>query len=577
MKKVFKQVVSLTLAFVLMVSGITYTKSVEAATDMNDWAANAITMPAEGKLVGAGYIDVEFDNSMEGYTYTVYLDGKPMYWIGDDIVKTEIGEEITSEAAVKSFTSEDEGKTEVYTTTVSKHELVVKASDGTNEYVSETRTFYVSKKGMALGGDMSDKVSLSKLNCSWYYNWASEAFNNSIDEGVAHVPMMWGGAEDSVEGILNMTSTSNYILGFNEPDIKSQANMFFFEGIDTWKEYISPLNKRKVSPAPAAPGGDSGWLKLFMNGGYKCKSPWDGTWSLYSDYEGDETAEATKTWVEGMGDDVDAVVLHYYRNQINLEGLLNAVETLWETYHKPIWITELSIFGVKGTYTDHSYELPEKRAAMAEFVQGIIENLDAIPYVERYCWFSYDIDSTNEIDGYNGSGATAMFEYASGAYTELGRLYSSIGNPEGYDAETITDDEMFVYVPEETTTVEPTTKEPVTEVPTTAKVEATTTTVPVTTAKKVEKPAKVKLSKANNVKKKSVKLTWKKISGATKYQIQYALNKKFTKSVKSKTTTKITIKIAKLKKKKKYYFRVRAINSAGNGKWSNVKSVKIKK
>lgn len=573
MKKVFKQVVSLTLAFVLMVSGITYTKSVEAATDMNDWAANAITMPAEGKLVGAGYIDVEFDNSMEGYTYTVYLDGKPMYWIDDDIVKTEIGEEITSEAAVKSFTSEDEGKTEVYTTTVSKHELVVKASDGTNEYVSETRTFYVSKKGMALGGDMSDKVSLSKLNCSWYYNWASEAFNNSIDEGVAHVPMMWGGAEDSVEGILNMTSTSNYILGFNEPDIKSQANMFFFDAIDTWKEYISPLNMRKISPAPAAPGGDSKWLKQFMIGDYKCINPWDGTWGLYTDYEDD----ATKTWVEGMGDDVDAVVLHYYRNQINLQGLLDAVETLWETYHKPIWITEISIFGVKGQTSDHSYELPEKRAAMAEFVQGIVENLDAIPYVERYCWFSYDIDSTNEIDGYNGSGATAMFEYASGAYTELGKLYSSIGNPEGYDAETITEDEMFVYVPEETTTVEPTTKEPVTEVPTTAKVEATTTTVPVTTAKKVEKPAKVKLGKANNVKKKSVKLIWKKISGATKYQIQYALNKKFTKSVKSKTTTKITIKIAKLKKKKKYYFRVRAINSAGNGKWSNVKSVKIKK
>lgn len=573
MKKVFKQVVSLTLAFVLMVSGITYTKSVEAATDMNDWAANAITMPAEGKLVGAGYIDVEFDNSIEGYTYTVYLDGKPMYWIGDDIVKTEIGEEITSEATVKSFTSEDEGKTEVYTTAVSKHELIVKATDGTKEYVSETRTFYVSKKGMALGGDMSDKVSLSKLNCSWYYNWAFDAFNNSIDEGVDHVPMMWGSGEDSIEGLLNMTSTSNYILGFNEPDIKSQANMFFFDAIDTWKEYISPLNMRKVSPAPAAPGGDSRWLKQFMSGDYKCINPWDGTWGLYSDYEDD----ATKTWVGGMADDVDAVVLHCYRNQINLQDLLDAVETLWDTYHKPIWITEISIFGVKGTYTDHSYELADKRVAMAEYVQGIVENLDKIPYVERYCWFAYDIDSTNETDGYNGSGATAMFEYASGAYTELGRLYSSIGNPEGYDADTITDDEMFVYVPEETTTVEPTTKEPGTTVPATSKVEETTTTVPVTTAKKVEKPAKVKLSKANNVKKKSVKLTWKKVSGATKYQIQYALNKKFTKKVKSKFTTKITIKIAKLKTKKTYYFRVRAINTAGNGKWSNIKKVKIKK
>ena len=534
----------------------------------NDWSSTAITVPAEGELVGAGYIDVEFNNSMEGYTYTVYLDGEPMYWVGDDIVRTEIGEQITEDAVVKSFTSQDKGKTEVYTTNVSRHELVVKANNGSDEQVSETRTFYVSKKGMALGGDMSDKVSLKKLNCSWYYNWATDAFNNSIDEGVDHIPMMWGGADDNKEGMANMSSTANYILGFNEPDIGTQANMLFFNAIDTWKEYISPLNMRKVSPAPAAPGGDSRWLKQFMNGDYKCKSPWDDSWGLYSDYMDDET----KTWVDGMNDDVDAVCLHYYRSEINVEGLLAAIKTLWETYHKPIWVTELSIFGRKGTSVDFSYEIDSRRAEMAEFVRKIVENLDDIPYVERYCWFSYDIDSTNEIDAWNGSGATAMFEYASGTYTELGRLYSSIGNPEGYKAETITDDEMFVYVPEETTTA---------EVVTTEKVQETDKKVPITTVasttKKVVKPAKVKLSKIQNVKKKSVKLVWKKVSGATKYQIQYAMNKKFTKKLKRKTTKKVTLKIAKLTKNKKYYFRVRAINKIGNGKWSNIKSVKIKK
>ncbi len=566
MKKIVLIFLSIALVFsVISVNNISVSK---INAQENDWSCTAITVPAEGELVGAGYIDVEFNNSMEGYTYTVYLDGEPMYWVGDDIVRTEIGEQITEDAVVKSFTSQDKGKTEVYTTNVSRHELVVKANNGSDEQVSETRTFYVSKKGMALGGDMSDKVSLKKLNCSWYYNWATDAFNNSIDEGVDHIPMMWGGADDNKEGMANMSSTANYILGFNEPDIGTQANMLFFNAIDTWKEYISPLNMRKVSPAPAAPGGDSRWLKQFMNGDYKCKSPWDDSWGLYSDYMDDET----KTWVDGMNDDVDAVCLHYYRSEINVEGLLAAIKTLWETYHKPIWVTELSIFGRKGTSVDFSYEIDSRRAEMAEFVRKIVENLDDIPYVERYCWFSYDIDSTNEIDAWNGSGATAMFEYASGTYTELGRLYSSIGNPEGYKAETITDDEMFVYVPEETTTA---------EVVTTEKVQETDKKVPITTVasttKKVVKPAKVKLSKIQNVKKKSVKLVWKKVSGATKYQIQYAMNKKFTKKLKRKTTKKVTLKIAKLTKNKKYYFRVRAINKIGNGKWSNIKSVKIKK
>ena len=444
MQKVFKKVISLILVFGLMAGGITYTKNVEAATDVDLWKENAITVPAEGELIGAGYIDVEFDNSMEGYTYTVYLDGKPMYWIDNNIVKTDIGEEITGEAEIKTFTSEDEGKTEVYTTTVSKHEIIIKADNGTNEYVSEVRTFYVSKKGLALGGDMSDKVSLQKLNCSWYYNWATEAFNNSIDEGVDHIPMMWGGGEDNLEMMKSFSTDSNYILGFNEPDIQSQANMNFWDAIPIWKEYISPLKIRKCSPAPAAPGGDSAWLQRFMNGDYICLNNFlnDGSWGLYHDY----LDEASKTWVAGIGEEIDSVVLHYYMDRIDLNGLKNAVQKLWDTYHKPIWITETGVFGKKGTSTDYSYEIPEKRQEMAEYLTGIVEYLDKVPYVERYCWFPYNVDSKNEIDDYDGSGATAMFDYDTGAYTELGRMYCNMGNPEGYAAQTISDEEMLSLI-----------------------------------------------------------------------------------------------------------------------------------
>ncbi len=569
MQKVFKKVISLILVFGLMAGGITYTKNVEAATDVDLWKENAITVPAEGELIGAGYIDVEFDNSMEGYTYTVYLDGKPMYWIDNNIVKTDIGEEITGEAEIKTFTSEDEGKTEVYTTTVSKHEIIIKADNGTNEYVSEVRTFYVSKKGLALGGDMSDKVSLQKLNCSWYYNWATEAFNNSIDEGVDHIPMMWGGGEDNLEMMKSFSTDSNYILGFNEPDIQSQANMNFWDAIPIWKEYISPLKIRKCSPAPAAPGGDSAWLQRFMNGDYICLNNFlnDGSWGLYHDY----LDEASKTWVAGIGEEIDSVVLHYYMDRIDLNGLKNAVQKLWDTYHKPIWITETGVFGKKGTSTDYSYEIPEKRQEMAEYLTGIVEYLDKVPYVERYCWFPYNVDSKNEIDDYDGSGATAMFDYDTGAYTELGRMYCNMGNPEGYAAQTISDEEMFVYVEPETETTVPE--------GTSVKKEETTKDNITTTSTKEKyssvKPGKVVIRKAKNIKKRTVSLKWKKISKAKKYQVQYATNKKFKKA-KTKITKKTYIKIKKLKKKK-YYFRVRAKNNRRYGKWSKVKMVKIKK
>ena len=568
MKKSIKKIISLVIAMVLTISGITYSTVAKADESEGSWKTDAVKVPSEGQLVGAGYIDVEFDNSMEGYTYTVYLDGKPVYWNGNDIVREELGEKKTDDSVTKTFTSSDEGKTEVYATTVSKHEITVKAKKDNVELTS-VRNFYVSKKGLALGGDMSDKIKLSKLNCSWYYNWSTEAFNKPLDKGVQHIPMMWGSGDDNKEAMKKLVTTSNYILGFNEPDIGTQANIEFFEASSVWDEYIKPLNMRKVSPAPAAPGGDSLWLKRFMNGDYICKNPWDGSWGLFYDYKD----EATKKFVEGESDSVDSVVLHYYRNTINLKGLLDAVETLWNSYHKPIWITEMSLFGVKGTRSDFSYELPEKRAEIQEYLEGAMEALDANPHVERYCWFPYDIDSTNDIDSFNGSGGTAMFDYSSGAYTELGRMYSSKGNPEGYNAQTISDDEMFVYVPEETTTqapttVETTTQAPTTQTPATKKQEETT---------KAETLKQVKVTGAKNIKKKSVKVTWKKVAKAKSYQIQYAMNNKFTKKAKIKKTKKLTYTVKKLQKNKKYYFRVRAVSNGINGKWSKTKKVTIKK
>lgn len=90
--------------------------------------------------------------------------------------------------------------------------------------------------------------------------------------------------------------------------------------------------------------------------------------------------------------------------------------------------------------------------------------------------------------------------------------------------------------------------------------------------------------KAVNRKGKKVKLTWKKVSGAKGYEINYAENKKFTKNTNLKQIKKVGVKsytIKKLKKKKTYYFRIRAYKVV-NGKkiysgWSSTKKLKIKK
>ncbi len=655
MKKVFKSISVLVLSLSLVVSGLVFACNVKADS-IDEWKANAVKTPVAGSLVGAGYIDVEFDNSLSGYTYEVLLDGKSVYWKDGNILRPQFGED-ESAGSVKTFTSSDTPKTEVYTTDVAAHQITVKATKGADTITSNAITFYVSKKGLAMGDNMGTKVKLNELNCSWYYNWGTKAFNNSIDSGVPHIPMMWGGYDDSKDDMQNLSTSSNYILGFNEPDIESQANMKFWDAIDVWDDYIAPKNKRNVSPAPAAPGGDSGWLNHFMNGAYICHNTFleDGSWGLYDVYQDD----ASKKWVAGKADDVDAVCLHYYLAYIDPDGLVNAVNNLWNTYHKPIWITEIGLFGRKGyAATDMSYELENKRTEIQNYLTTIVNQLDSLDYVERYCWFPYDVDSTNDIDLFDGSGGTAMFEYATGLYTDLGKLYSRIGNPSGYNATDISsytgfnwdnrvrtdatydntadkvtiswttgaldsvskvkisiDDQeysvnngdqidtssmtagnhsvKFVFYDGENVLIEKnrafkinrsvvptTTKTPTVE--TTTKEEATTKaptpqTNKETTKKTASKPLKVSLKKAKNKKKKAVVLTWGKTKNAQKYKVQWALNKKFTKKLKTKITTSLTYKVKGLKKKKIYFFRVAALNKAGAGPWSNVKKVKIKK
>lgn len=94
------------------------------------------------------------------------------------------------------------------------------------------------------------------------------------------------------------------------------------------------------------------------------------------------------------------------------------------------------------------------------------------------------------------------------------------------------------------------------------------------------KPGKVKLSKVKNVKKRSMKITWKKVSGANGYQVAYGTKKNF-KGAKKKVLKKTSLTVKKLKKKKTYYVRVRAYKTVNGekayGAWSAKKKVKIKK
>ena len=131
------------------------------------------------------------------------------------------------------------------------------------------------------------------------------------------------------------------------------------------------------------------------------------------------------------------------------------------------------------------------------------------------------------------------------------------------------------------------------ETTTTKAVETTTNTNVQTTTKKQPSQTTIKSSvnvgkavvkkaiKKKNAKK--ISLTLKRVKGATKYKVQIAKDKRFKKTIVTKTTKKLTYSVSnsKFKKAKKLYARAKAIVVKGGetyqGKWSKPKQVKIKK
>ena len=80
---------------------------------------------------------------------------------------------------------------------------------------------------------------------------------------------------------------------------------------------------------------------------------------------------------------------------------------------------------------------------------------------------------------------------------------------------------------------------------------------------------------------KKLKITLKKVSDASGYQIQYATSKKFTKKTTKTITVKGTTKTIQKLKKKTYYVKVRTYKKVNGktyySKWSTVKKVKVRK
>ena len=206
---------------------------------------------------------------------------------------------------------------------------------------------------------------------------------------------------------------------------------------------------------------------------------------------------------------------------------------------------------------------------------------------------SFGLKKTVSIEADPGLTGKTPAELADPAYSE----YKEPTTTTTATAETTTTAaaETTTTVAAETTTTAAaeTTTTAAAETTTTKAVETTTNTNVQTTTKKQPSQTTIKSSvnvgkavvkkaiKKKNAKK--ISLTLKRVKGATKYKVQIAKDKRFKKTIVTKTTKKLTYSVSnsKFKKAKKLYARAKAIVVKGGetyqGKWSKPKQVKIKK
>lgn len=511
-----KKMASLLLALIMVLTSIGAIGgvNVSAATEADTWKSTAITAPVQDDLIGAGYIDVKWNNDLENVSqYKVYID--------NTLAKT------------LTATTAETMSYEMYTTKVSAHyaQIVAVLKDGT-EVKSDTRTFYVTKKGICVNTrDMGAAVDPADLNLGWYYTWGHRSFKDSKYQNtkfydLEFVPMIWGEPTLSFDEIFSFVQSKGYkyMLAYNEPDLSAEANVSAPVMALRWKNQFVKYkgNMRLGSPAPSTANVpvESEWWSTYWN-------------SL------DASDKANTTFI----------AMHRYCEKYNAESayeFLMLVDETYAKYKKPIWITEFAVWN-----TDKSNATQSANAQ--EFLKIVCKGLNERSYVERYSWFSPDYQGTS-------ASGSALFDYATGKLSTIGKIYAQIGNPAGYKAKT--------YGVNSSTTAKTSMAECI-----------------------AKQPSKLYVPEG---KKKAFKFTAKTVRRAAGYQIQYSTKKNMkgskTKKFK-KATGKIKIKFTKKQKKLikkkpkkykkiKYYVRVRAYKVIG-GKtyyynWSPKVKVKVK-
>ncbi len=424
-------------------------------------------------------------------------------------------------------------------------ESVVIPSTIENWDVADTNVTVVPPGSVADGLEsISDIYSSAFANCK---NLSSVIFTDGI-KTIGKVPF-WGCTSLKKvaipKSITNMYKSFEYCPGLQEAYIEDGAQISSYNSgnnsyFDYSFDYCVKLKKLEIPSGVEVDHHNAQWCTgcssltdLYIHGKDYGYFPVGNNTSKVHCYSG------TKTLDSLLVGGVPSVRIVDIEEEIeNAQAELNKAVTEAEKYSEEDYTAES--YGVLKALLEKAGKYGEDPSVMSmeDTSEGIYAAIDGL------------VDKSNEPSSSDPSSSDP----------------SDSSNPTGSDQSQ----------PSNSGSSQPTSAQPVTNAPTTATPKPTT---PPTVTTTVAKPEKVKNVKVI-AKKKKLNVSWKKVSGATGYEIQYATNNKFTKGKKTVTVKKNKVTLKKLKSKKKYFVKVRAYKLAnGNkyfGKWSKVVKKKTK-
>ncbi|CAM9199787.1 unnamed protein product [Choristocarpus tenellus] len=274
---------------------------------------------------------------------------------------------------------------------------VINTRQGTPEPIVLEPTECKEKRGVAFSFDNIDDVEALSPALSWWYNWSPGITSVDISEvsvhGMEYIPMIWGrkdlNKQERLENLMRLVGSTPFLLGFNEPNFKAQANFTPEEAAMLWvdvKVEADALGAGLVSPAVNFCEEDCveedpyKWLEEFFS---ECSKISGGCGITY-------------------------LAVHAYTCEVRY---LNKHLHQYSKFGIPIWLTEFACGDNASVMTEEG---------QASYLQDALTYLEINPNIYKYAWFTGR--GGNDV----GVGGSDLLGAGVGELTAVGQIFTSL-------------------------------------------------------------------------------------------------------------------------------------------------------